>query len=66
METLEGSVERITFYNPENGYSVLRLQADNKNLPATDKEGLVTVTGNLPELAPGRIPAHPGGLGHTR
>lgn len=53
MDTLSGSVERITFYNPENGYSVLRLRPEAKRTPHTDREGLVTVTGNLPQLAPG-------------
>ena len=53
METLTGSVERITFYNPENGYSVLRIRPEGIRTPNTDREGLVTVTGNLPELAPG-------------
>jgi hypothetical protein len=28
MDTLSGSVERITFYNPENGYTVLRLRPE--------------------------------------
>lgn len=53
METLTGSVERITFYNPENGYTVLRLQPDQKRLAAANAEGLITVTGSLPELSPG-------------
>jgi exodeoxyribonuclease V alpha subunit len=53
METLSGSVERITFFNPENGYSVLRLRPEGSRIPGTNREGLVTVVGNLPELAPG-------------
>jgi exodeoxyribonuclease V alpha subunit len=53
MEVLTGSVERITYYNPENGYSVVRLRPENARLPALNREGLVTVTGNLPELSPG-------------
>lgn len=53
MDSLSGSVERITFYNEENGYTVLRLQPDRQGLPAASRDGLVTVTGNLPELAPG-------------
>jgi exodeoxyribonuclease V alpha subunit len=39
-------VERITYYNPENGYTVLRLAA--RGYPE-----LVTVIGNLPEITPG-------------
>jgi exodeoxyribonuclease V alpha subunit len=53
MDTLAGSVERVTFYNPENGYTVLRLQPERGRTPGMDRDGLVTVTGNLPELAPG-------------
>jgi len=46
METLEGLIERITFFNPENGYTVLRLKIKGQLDP-------VTVVGNLPELAMG-------------
>lgn len=53
MDILNGSVERITFYNPENGYSVLRLRPEKEGLPAANREGLITITGNLPELSPG-------------
>ena len=53
IETLRGSVERITYYNPENGYSVLRLRPERSRAPGLNREGLVTVTGNLPELVPG-------------
>lgn len=48
MDFLEGVVERITYYNAENGYTVLRLAA--RGLPSTD---LVTVVGSLPEITPG-------------
>ena len=40
MLTLSGSVERITFYNEENGYTVARLMPDGQ-------EELVTVLGNM-------------------
>ena len=50
MDNLTGSVERITYYNPENGYSVVQLQAD---IDIADNTDLVTVVGNLPELSPG-------------
>jgi exodeoxyribonuclease V alpha subunit len=56
MDSLSGSVERITFYNPENGYTVLRLRPEvrgRQHLPGLTSEGLVTVVGNLPELSPG-------------
>ncbi len=54
MESLSGSVVRVTYYSAENGYSVLRIQPEG-DAPHRDLEGLVTVTGNLPELAPGEF-----------
>lgn len=53
MEKLTGSVERVTYYNPENGYSVLRLRPQQGMLVDVNREGLVTVVGNLPEVSPG-------------
>ncbi len=59
MDTLSGGLERITFYNPENGYTVLRLRPDAQlgqrltNKSSLNSEGLATVVGNLPELSPG-------------
>lgn len=46
MERLEGSVERITYYDEETGYSVLRLAVPGRS-------DLVTVVGHLPEIQPG-------------
>ncbi len=45
-DELQGSVERITYYNEENGYSVIRLSVRGH-------PDLVTVVGNLPEVQPG-------------
>src|SRR5215212_6274976 len=61
MDSLSGAVERITFYNAENGYTVLRLrpesgrgaQAVDAHASSLSRDGLVTVVGNLPELSPG-------------
>ncbi|MEM7116607.1 MAG: ATP-dependent RecD-like DNA helicase [Chloroflexota bacterium] len=54
---ISGSVERVTYYNEENGYSVIRLKPDSRGmLPfkyAAGRDSLVTVVGNLPELQPG-------------
>ncbi len=52
---ISGSVERITFYNEENGYTVLRLRPDERGmLPyAHGREHLITIVGNLPEVNPG-------------
>jgi exodeoxyribonuclease V alpha subunit len=61
MDTLSGSVERITFYNPENGYTVLRLRPEHqKGIHAVPKsslssDGLATIVGNLPEVSPGEF-----------
>jgi exodeoxyribonuclease V alpha subunit len=60
-EQISGSVERITYYNEENGYTVLRLKPDSRKMlphagPSRGGFGqleLVTVVGNLPELNPG-------------
>jgi len=43
---LHGTVERVTYYNEETGYSVIRL-----NVPG--RSDLVTVVGSLPEVQPG-------------
>jgi exodeoxyribonuclease V alpha subunit len=55
MDELSGAVERVTFYNPENGYSVVRLRPERSRAPAAamQRDGAVTITGNLPELSPG-------------
>jgi exodeoxyribonuclease V alpha subunit len=61
MDTLTGSVERITYYNPENGYTVLRLRPEQqRGIHAIPKsslsfDGLATVVGNLPEVSPGEF-----------
>ncbi len=49
-DTLTGSVERITYYNDETNYCVLRLRPDQLML---GRDQLVTVVGNMPELQPG-------------
>ncbi len=49
-DTLNGTVERITFYNPENNYCVLRLRPEQ---PPLGRNPLVTVVGAMPELQPG-------------
>jgi len=55
VDTLEGIVERITYYNEENGYTVLRLKPRYGSAPsnALSHDGLTTVVGNLPEVTPG-------------
>lgn len=56
MITVVGTVERITYYNSDNGYTVLRLRPDKHNEPPVvglNLEGLLTVVGNFPETSPG-------------
>ena len=56
MLTIYGTVERITYYNKENGYTVLRLRPDRgqgKHIVGVNLEGLITVVGSFPELVPG-------------
>ncbi|MBN1812667.1 MAG: ATP-dependent RecD-like DNA helicase, partial [Anaerolineae bacterium] len=45
-DQLRGIVERVTYYNEETGYSVLRLDVPGQR-------DLVAVVGNLPEVQPG-------------
>jgi exodeoxyribonuclease V alpha subunit len=44
MECLEGTIEQIIYYNPENGYSVFRVKTGTQE---------ITVVGNFPPLSPG-------------
>lgn len=46
--SLEGSVERVTFHNEENGYSVLKVSVEGRREP-------VTVVGNVPEVTVGEV-----------
>ncbi len=54
-ETLEGVVQRITFYNEENGYCVLRLAPTSaiSMWGETDTKGFVTVVGVVPDVVRG-------------
>jgi exodeoxyribonuclease V alpha subunit len=55
-------VERITFQNPENGFTVARLAPERRDSEANssvDDERLITLIGTLPDLQPGEaIVAH--------
>src|SRR5690606_5755637 len=53
QEMLTGTVERITYYNPENGYSVIKIQPDGKYPNAAARDGTVAVVGTMPEIAVG-------------
>ena len=47
MDELEGTVEQIVFYNPENGYSVCRFEQEDGTT--------LTVVGSFPPLSPGEV-----------
>ncbi len=51
-ELLKGTVERVTYYNAENGYTVLRMKPEQPRL-GMSRDGLITVVGELPEIQPG-------------
>ncbi|MDX1520114.1 MAG: AAA family ATPase, partial [Anaerolineae bacterium] len=58
--TLTGVIERLTFTNPDNGYTVARFQA-------SDRFGLVTVVGNLADVHPGaRLTLHGNWKTHSK
>jgi exodeoxyribonuclease V alpha subunit len=58
-ETLTGIIERVTFHNPDTGFSVLRVQARGRR-------GLVTVVGNLPGAVAGEYVEAAGAWVHDR
>ena len=55
MEKIAGSIERVTYYNSENGYSVLRIKPDTDLKTKYKKKGVITAVGNLPALQPGEF-----------
>jgi exodeoxyribonuclease V alpha subunit len=48
LEKIQGQIERITFQNEENGFTVAKMKAQGK-------KDLVTVTGNLPGTNAGEV-----------
>ena len=53
METLTGTIERITYYNEDSGYTVARITPDQGRLDARARDGTVSVVGVMPELNTG-------------
>ncbi len=47
MDSFEGTVDQIVYYNPENGYTVCRL--------ALEDGRTVTAIGTFPPLAAGEV-----------
>lgn len=46
MDEIVGYIERITFQNPENGFTIAQLQENRKS-------GLTCIVGTLPSISPG-------------
>ncbi len=53
QEQMQGAVERITYYNEDNGWSVLKVQPNERYPKAQARDGAVTVVGVMPELQEG-------------
>src|SRR5579859_8011796 len=53
QEILQGVVERITYYNDESGYTVIRLRPESARQLRSGEGELLTVVGVLPELQVG-------------
>jgi len=52
-EALTGVVERVTFYNEENGYTVVKITPEKRIPDAEARDGTVAVVGVMPELGTG-------------
>ncbi|MGA2108580.1 MAG: ATP-dependent RecD-like DNA helicase, partial [Syntrophorhabdales bacterium] len=48
MAKLKGQIERITYANEQNGYTVAHIKAEGR-------PGLVTIVGNIASLSPGEV-----------
>ena len=53
QEQLKGAVERITYYNEDSGYSVVKILPDKRYPRAQARDGTVAVVGFMPELNEG-------------
>lgn len=54
-EQIQGSIERITYFNEENGYSVLKIKTTKLYPRAQARDGTVTVVGTMPEMIEGEV-----------
>ena len=59
MTRLEGTLERVTFHNPENGYTIARLQPAGKGAPVTVVGPLPTANVGAALILEGRWTSHP-------
>ena len=53
MDAFTGTIERVTYYNDENGYSVIKVAPDKRMPKRSARDGMVTVVGTMPELGVG-------------
>ena len=53
QEQIGGAIERVTYYNEENGYSVIKILPDQRYPRAQARDGTVTVVGSMPQLGEG-------------
>lgn len=53
-ETIVGAVERVTFHNPDNGYSVVKVKPDGKFPKQIARDGTLTIVGTMPQVNPGQ------------
>ena len=52
-EEIKGAIERITFFNEDNGYGVIRIIPDKRYPRAQARDGTVTVVGIMPAMQEG-------------
>ncbi|MDE2951559.1 MAG: ATP-dependent RecD-like DNA helicase [Chloroflexota bacterium] len=52
-EQIQGAIERITYFNEDNGYSVIKISPDKPYPRAQARDGTVTVVGIMPALQEG-------------
>ena len=53
MEELRGAIERVTYYNEDSGYSVIKILPDKRYPREQARDGTVAVVGVMPELNEG-------------
>ena len=52
-EQIAGAIERITYYNEDNGYSVVKIMPEARHPRAQARDGTVTVVGTMPAMNEG-------------
>ena len=52
-EQIAGSIERVTFYSEDSGYSVLKVKPERRYPQAQARDGTIAVVGTMPQLGEG-------------